>query len=274
MASEELPGDLGKLKITQDITTKDLVNRNPFYSSSCTKSVPNTDSTCKQLQMQSANHKIPYRWKARIRRHSESILDYCKQVSTTSVFENNNSLRCSHRVYKQSLKRSHVMSSTRKYLLKEPVLKYTYSLGGCQRIHIFKKNRSNDNNYLDPAMPTIGTKFNAICSFRDLINECNILLKLKKPKNSWQSSSSFALQQKKESRIFPKAFLSQQASIRKSPPKTLLEITCSQQASISHRASNQNQNTDDITIVELASYFDTIVHIPKKMSSMAEMMYI
>lgn len=30
----------------------------------------------------------------------------------------------------------------------------------------------------------------------------------------------------------------------------------------------------DITIDELASYFETMVHIPKKMSSMAEMMYI
>lgn len=30
----------------------------------------------------------------------------------------------------------------------------------------------------------------------------------------------------------------------------------------------------DVTIDELASYFETLVHIPKKMSSMAEMMYI
>ncbi|EDW86684.2 uncharacterized protein Dwil_GK19297 [Drosophila willistoni] len=132
MASEELPGDLGKLKITQDITIKDLVNRNPFYSSSTTKSIPNTNSTCKKLQMQSANLKIPYRWKARIRRHSESFLDDCKQASTPA-FENNNTLRCSHRVYKHSLKRSHVMSSTRKYLLREPVLKYTYSLALIQK---------------------------------------------------------------------------------------------------------------------------------------------
>lgn len=31
---------------------------------------------------------------------------------------------------------------------------------------------------------------------------------------------------------------------------------------------------DDTSIEELASYFDLFVHIPKKMSSMAEMMYI
>ncbi|XP_065357526.1 uncharacterized protein LOC135951755 [Calliphora vicina] len=46
--------------------------------------------------------------------------------------------------------------------------------------------------------------------------------------------------------------------------------TCSQQAGNSAAAAS----CDDVTIDELASYFDTFVHIPKKMSSMAEMMYI
>lgn len=52
--------------------------------------------------------------------------------------------------------------------------------------------------------------------------------------------------------------------------------TCSQQASCSTASSAAAASTscDDITINELASYFDTFVHIPKKMSSMAEMMYI
>lgn len=31
--------------------------------------------------------------------------------------------------------------------------------------------------------------------------------------------------------------------------------------------------TDDVTIDELASYFEDLVHIPKKMSDMAELMY-
>lgn len=43
--------------------------------------------------------------------------------------------------------------------------------------------------------------------------------------------------------------------------------TCSQQA-------RMNSTNCDVTIDELASYFETFVHIPKKMSSMAEMMYI
>lgn len=43
--------------------------------------------------------------------------------------------------------------------------------------------------------------------------------------------------------------------------------SCSQQALM-------NSSNCDVTIDELASYFETFVHIPKKMSSMAEMMYI
>lgn len=43
--------------------------------------------------------------------------------------------------------------------------------------------------------------------------------------------------------------------------------SCSQQA-------RMNSTNCDVTIDELASYFETFVHIPKKMSSMAEMMYI
>lgn len=43
--------------------------------------------------------------------------------------------------------------------------------------------------------------------------------------------------------------------------------TCSQQARL-------HTSNCDVTIDELASYFETFVHIPKKMSTMAEMMYI
>lgn len=49
---------------------------------------------------------------------------------------------------------------------------------------------------------------------------------------------------------------------------TGLSTTCSHQARMSVAPPC------DVTIDELASYFETFVHIPKKMSSMAEMMYI
>lgn len=46
-------------------------------------------------------------------------------------------------------------------------------------------------------------------------------------------------------------------------------VSCSQQAMWKPTTTN-----GDVTTDELACYFETIVHIPKKMSSMAEMMYI
>ncbi|EFA12721.1 uncharacterized protein LOC103314860 [Tribolium castaneum] len=49
---------------------------------------------------------------------------------------------------------------------------------------------------------------------------------------------------------------------------------CALGASCSHQARMNVTPPCDVTIDELASYFETFVHIPKKMSSMAEMMYI
>lgn len=47
----------------------------------------------------------------------------------------------------------------------------------------------------------------------------------------------------------------------------------SSSSSCSQQVRMHSTNNCDVTIDELASYFETFVHIPKKMSSMAEMMY-
>ncbi|XP_053684938.1 uncharacterized protein LOC128734667 [Sabethes cyaneus] len=60
---------------------------------------------------------------------------------------------------------------------------------------------------------------------------------------------------------------SQQQSPQSSSPS-------SSSASCSTQARLNSAMPCDITIDEMASYFETLVHIPKKMSSMAEMMYI
>lgn len=63
----------------------------------------------------------------------------------------------------------------------------------------------------------------------------------------------------------------QQQSPSSSSPtaSTSSSASCSTQARL-----NGSSMPCDITIDEMASYFETLVHIPKKMSSMAEMMYI
>lgn len=57
-------------------------------------------------------------------------------------------------------------------------------------------------------------------------------------------------------------------------PAQRIENTNSTIGSCSHQARMNVNPPCDVTIDELASYFETFVHIPKKMSSMAEMMYI
>lgn len=51
-------------------------------------------------------------------------------------------------------------------------------------------------------------------------------------------------------------------------------VSVNSAASCSHQARMNTAPPCDVTIDELASYFETLVHIPKKMSTMAEMMYI
>lgn len=60
----------------------------------------------------------------------------------------------------------------------------------------------------------------------------------------------------------------QQQSSTASSPSSSSSASCSTQARLN------SLMPCDITIDEMASYFETLVHIPKKMSSMAEMMYI
>lgn len=64
--------------------------------------------------------------------------------------------------------------------------------------------------------------------------------------------------------------------------QTVESNQCSDTSVLDHRLSNSDEydepssskdHSDDVTVDELAGYFDNFVHIPKKMSHMAEMMY-
>jgi len=69
-----------------------------------------------------------------------------------------------------------------------------------------------------------------------------------------------------------KAFLSHRAD---SEPKLEVRqnLSCSAQANCSVLPSTAGMPTDDVTVEELAGYLDELLHLPKKMSQMAEMMY-
>ena len=65
----------------------------------------------------------------------------------------------------------------------------------------------------------------------------------------------------------------QSARSKNSVPDQRNTDTITVSVSCSHQARSNTTQPCDVTIDELASYFETFVHIPKKMSSMAEMMY-
>lgn len=193
-------------------------------------------------------------------------------------------------------------TNNRKLLLKDPILKVIQT---CMHYnHVRHKNCSTPKSLIDelpPDCPTLDTlklddnnllsKSVDSCSFRDdnkckfldfkaLVLECDII-------SSTNLISSSIIESKKNSKNFTTLQCSDvrkgkdcsnrknkksQLKVSKQLASTINASTssssCSQQARI-----NASTTTCDVTIDELASYFETFVHIPKKMSTMAEMMY-
>lgn len=125
----------------------------------------------------------------------------------------------------------------------------------------YKKHTSNKRNIIvNEQTDVLKTKSDSFGDsathqdFRSIIQSCQ-QLSLSMDNNNVQT--------------FPnQSFQDQSQSARSNDNREL--STCSQQA-----MARFNLNPPcDVTIDELASYFETFVHIPKKMSSMAEMMYI
>lgn len=163
-------------------------------------------------------------------------------------------------------------------------------------------NQSTDSQQSEQPSSSSG-----ILNFRDLIQECQTMLqenvdfsssnninlsrRNSKKFNTIQSTNSRATvnSTNRVHSIVPGILRNNSSSIMASEATNLTaraanNTTCSQQAAsqqCTHTHSHAGvvggagaATADDITIDELASYFDTLVHIPKKMSSMAEMMYI
>ncbi|XP_017853805.1 uncharacterized protein LOC108607477 [Drosophila busckii] len=289
MSTEELPADLDKLKITSKHTHIKLRDRNPFYSLNNSPSGgpgqsadPSRNANTKQIM-----------FSRRIRRRSESNIDdfHNKKLDpevSADTFETLNPLRCLNGVHKQQLKRNSLTASKRN-LLREPILRILTDNAHTKTAFVARTRRSDPLNIDEKSRtnihkarnnPNSRSSINGICSFRDLISECNSLLDESKS-NTWQSSKNFTIWQKDTPEAIRETL---SANDGDGPPVDWKErdrerpvvtsgatLSCSQEAS--SIASNP-RNCDDVTIVELASYFDTMVHIPKKMSSMAEMMYI
>ncbi|KAH8287836.1 hypothetical protein KR018_001860 [Drosophila ironensis] len=259
MASEELPADLDKLKITQTHPLSKCVERNPFYDAD-----NGFDPAFPPDPKATRPRSTSIRWKCRPRRRSESCLDDCKQeeaFASADVFDIVNPQSCSHGVQKSSHKK--------KSLFRQPILR---SLYGCEHGKCLVRGRRMHLLRPKEEEAQASEEAGGASAFSDIIGECNALLD--ESPNSWHLSKSSSPPKdtlQENSPGSPKSDrLAAVTSARSLPSVALMGATCSQQASYN---STNPGNCDDVTIGELASYFDTIVHIPKKMSSMAEMMY-
>lgn len=163
-------------------------------------------------------------------------------------------------------------------------------------IHIRRDNLNNDidtiayntNNVIIDKMKSWRLHDGKPNDFRSLVNDCGKLT----PNGGSSSSGSSSVNERLHK---AKSFLviqsgagyvddGQEASTSTAGPMNRINganssgsgsssSSSSSSSSCSQQVRMHSTNNCDVTIDELASYFETFVHIPKKMSSMAEMMY-
>lgn len=307
--AEEISSELHKLEITStdpvhlgSINLIDIaqlpLNLNPFYEGDANSNdlkVEDGNIASSLTQMQRNNQGCR---RCRLRRRSESSADAYKSATTVLSTDASDVSCGTHTilgVQRQSLKH-------RRNILRPPVLRNLQNLQ--KLLHTLPKV-DNEQTSTDAMGSVLISPINknlvspgssrGMCDFRDLIHECENLLKYEKDvkerfglvspdqcvsKNFTTMQSSMlprSLFSNKERNSF--AHNGTQASSPErnfgNNTRSTANTSCSQQAgSGAAGVANSSGTSDDVTIDELASYFDTFVHIPKKMSTMAEMMYI
>lgn len=136
-------------------------------------------------------------------------------------------------------------------ILREPVLKLSKH---------FEKNQLINAGLLNHCKLTIHKLNTVNLSLKTLVDNCNQLSLC-----SDNNETTIVRTEPYEKAKWWKNEVSNDKASKESSPELSQAGSCSQQAL---------NPPCDVTIDELASYFETLVHIPKKMSSMAEMMYI
>ncbi|KAH8408163.1 hypothetical protein KR222_004385 [Zaprionus bogoriensis] len=270
MSTEELPDDLDKLKITPKHELIKLRDRNPFYASSS-----NCSASYKEL-VQNRKQIMHSKIRRKGRKCSSSLKDCDVNQIDALLTEDNcdivNPLRCLSGVHKLQAQSSKA-SAHKSTLLREPRLRLEADIiCNCNLGEKCVPNLQKSQSNID-----LESSLDSSCSsFRDLVDELNVVLDESKSKNTLQPPGNhFAKWQKQSTGSASKREQIEDdlgPSARDRPAiAPSAKLSCSQEAS---NSASTSRNCDDVTIVELASYFDTMVHIPKKMSSMAEMMYI
>lgn len=298
MCEEELQNQIGKLEIGSSIPqirrcdNQLPVSLNPFYNNV----KPDISSKIRTDVFGEI------KCNCRIRRRSESVLDECKPRNVyTACFRTDNSI-------KNSILCKRI---NRKKVLREPVLKLSQKclhtkqrkkLGNIPNSILKKIINDNIQDELNKSYPTIealsvddsigflrinseeriasSRRKSGISDFCELIAECQSLLETNPIKYNKNRSQKIRHKEK----ISETNCDESNKEVSKHNNISKASTSCSQQARISATSVANGNNSSsmvstssspcDVTIDELACYFETFVHIPKKMSSMAEMMYI
>ena len=269
--SEQLPNEIKKLKIAPNEQNLpiNIQKLNPFYQEPL-------KSDSEILFEENAQQNKCRR--CRLRRRSESVMDEFKtngiNLNTGGGLQESNTETSSHVVRPCTHKR--------KLYMREPMLRTTTQHCYCpdeaatgaaataNEVDLDKQQQPQQQNF-----PARG-----MSDFRSLIEECKTLLQQYTEAtgslpNVPHTTQQFQCHRTPPTIVVPPLVSNSSAAalettgiLAAAPTQRAASTSCSQQA------GNSNMSCDDVTIDELASYFDTLVHIPKKMSTMAEMMYI
>uniref|UniRef100_A0A1A9W5C7 Oxidative stress-responsive serine-rich protein 1 n=1 Tax=Glossina brevipalpis TaxID=37001 RepID=A0A1A9W5C7_9MUSC len=303
-AEEELPKELDKLQITSGLPqfklSKDLpIAMNPFSDSEFEVTPTGSDIVESSVLRYSLLNGCRG---CRLRRCSESVLDELKATKGMQVSKKSVTTTTSGAGYRRSILREPVLKALHFYS-QGRVRRRFLSSGNPPIVSMDHQNSHADGSFKcgisdfgelitecrniskdvdrssnqKPADHRISKNFTTIQASVKTNNLSRIRppiriytrSRLARPKHvcyqNWSTTSSLKEHlQNCTNLLLPKSTASD-PEISTSPR---YGNSCSQQA-----GNSATTICDDITINELASYFDTFVHIPKKMSPMAEMMY-
>lgn len=178
-----------------------------------------------------------------------------KSLSSINIFSTT-ACTCKHHINRVKNTTSFKRNINKK-ILKEPVLKILNKCSKCNCVKKSAQNKDEQRLKLEKLFGDCAAEGQET-DFRSIVDGCQQLSLA----NANDGVQDYSLPSFKSVRTSKSGA---STSRTEKTDSSNVNASCSHQARMSPPC--------DVTIDELASYFETFVHIPKKMSSMAEMMY-
>lgn len=164
--------------------------------------------------------------------------------------------KCDCNKKNQAIRHTTSFKRPNRKILRDPILKFIK----CSHSHHNVKRKEKLFGQCSKHKPTV--------DFKSIVDACEQLnLNCSNVGESQQCYSTASFQN-------ARAYWAGNTQGAPNSKKSETQVSVSTTTSCSHQARMNMTPPCDVTIDELASYFETFVHIPKKMSTMAEMMYI